>query len=58
MDLKERGFVTADSVRQQLQWDGDRVQQALEHLVRDGICWIDTQCAPAQYWIMASHGVI
>lgn len=46
--------MTADSLKQSLpNWDQNRIQQTLDHLIRDGICWIDTQAQPVQYWVFS-----
>jgi ESCRT-II complex subunit VPS22 len=52
MDLAQTsGYVTKEMMKQNLKWDADRIQSALNQLMKDGICWIDTQATPEQYWI-------
>lgn len=37
------GFVSVTILQEQLQWERDRSQKALEHMVKEGLAWIDTQ---------------
>ncbi|KAI9340920.1 EAP30/Vps36 family-domain-containing protein [Obelidium mucronatum] len=48
---QESGFVTESSVSQLLGWDSGRVESVLTKLLQDGVCWIDTQSTPNQYWV-------
>ena len=51
------GFVTAALLAKELSWDGERSKRALDHLMRDGLAWIDQQHGGAgdsgepAYWI-------
>ncbi|KAI8822144.1 EAP30/Vps36 family-domain-containing protein [Fimicolochytrium jonesii] len=45
------GFVTVPSVVAARGWDPDRAQRILDDLLKEGICWIDEQAHPAQYWV-------
>lgn len=37
------GFVSATILQEQLQWERDRCQKALDHMVKEGLAWIDKQ---------------
>ncbi|KAJ3116198.1 Vacuolar protein sorting-associated protein SNF8 [Physocladia obscura] len=50
-------FVTFDSVTQNLGWDPSRVHSVLTKLQQDGICWIDSQASPPQYWVVSFFSV-
>ncbi|KND04527.1 ESCRT-II subunit protein SNF8 [Spizellomyces punctatus DAOM BR117] len=45
------GFTTIREVTSKLNWDADRSQRVLDDLLKDGICWIDMQTEPAEYWV-------
>ncbi|KAI9206041.1 EAP30/Vps36 family-domain-containing protein [Polychytrium aggregatum] len=49
-------FTTAAEAASTLGWETQRVQQALDELLRDGICWVDEQAQPAQYWVSGLFG--
>jgi ESCRT-II complex subunit VPS22 len=46
------GFVTRESISDRLHWDETRVANALEHLTKQGIAWIDEQAPDdtVYYW--------
>lgn len=44
------GFVTKDQLVTELGWDLHRADIALEHLVREGLAWVDEQGDTTQYW--------
>ncbi|KAI8611276.1 EAP30/Vps36 family-domain-containing protein [Chytriomyces sp. MP71] len=48
---QESGFVTVDAAVRLLGWDFGRVESILTKLLQDGICWIDLQAQPPQYWV-------
>ncbi|KAJ3031431.1 UNVERIFIED_CONTAM: ESCRT-II subunit protein snf8 [Siphonaria sp. JEL0065] len=48
---QETGFVTDIGVSRMLGWDMGRVESVLTKLLQDGVCWIDTQSSPNQYWV-------
>lgn len=37
------GYVTVSMLQEQLKWEEDRCQKALEHLISQGLAWIDLQ---------------
>jgi hypothetical protein len=34
-------------------WSSDRIQNVLQALVSQGICWIDIQFETTEYWVMS-----
>ncbi|XP_031990206.1 vacuolar-sorting protein SNF8 isoform X1 [Corvus moneduloides] len=51
---EKKGFVTVSEIRASLRWETERARQVLEHLLKEGMAWLDTQ-APGepQYWLPA-----
>ncbi|KAI8910183.1 EAP30/Vps36 family-domain-containing protein [Gorgonomyces haynaldii] len=45
------GFVTLPLIQNKYQWDTERIQQVLDHLIQDQICWIDTHPIDSEYWV-------
>ncbi|TPX31844.1 hypothetical protein SmJEL517_g04927 [Synchytrium microbalum] len=45
------GFVTLDILKAELGWDMNRAQRVLDDLVKDGVCWVDTQAPRIEYWM-------
>lgn len=48
--FQSTGFVTKDQLVTELGWDLHRADIALEHLVREGLAWVDEQGDTTQYW--------
>ncbi|NXT04638.1 SNF8 protein, partial [Prunella fulvescens] len=50
----KKGFVTVSEIRDSLKWETERAKQVLEHLLKEGMAWLDAQ-APAepQFWLPA-----
>ncbi|TPX56608.1 hypothetical protein PhCBS80983_g04416 [Powellomyces hirtus] len=46
-----KGYTTRRDVVALLAWDADRAQTVLDDLLKDGICWMDAQADPPQYWV-------
>jgi len=46
------GYITERDV-EKIGWNNARWRVAIEEMVKDGICWIDAQASPMQYWIPA-----
>ncbi len=46
------GFITEKDA-QTMGWNTTRWKSAIEEMVKDGICWVDAQTSPIQYWIPA-----
>lgn len=38
-------------------WSSDRISDVLNTLLHDGICWIDEQADPHEYWISSFFGM-
>ncbi|KAB7506256.1 Vacuolar-sorting protein SNF8 [Armadillidium nasatum] len=54
--LQEAEKIEPLSVRkasEHLKWSAERVARGLDHLLRVGIAWIDTQDSPPTYWFPA-----
>ncbi|XP_020670403.2 vacuolar-sorting protein SNF8 [Pogona vitticeps] len=51
---EKKGFVTISEIKSSLKWEAERAKQVLDHLLKEGMAWLDTQ-APAepQYWLPA-----
>ncbi|NXR86821.1 SNF8 protein, partial [Hypocryptadius cinnamomeus] len=51
---EKKGFVTVSEIRDSLRWETERAKQVLEHLLKEGMAWLDVQ-APAepQFWLPA-----
>ncbi|XP_044300491.1 vacuolar-sorting protein SNF8 isoform X2 [Varanus komodoensis] len=51
---EKKGYVTISEIKSSLKWEAERAKQVLEHLLKEGMAWLDTQ-APAepQYWLPA-----
>ena len=48
---KSGGYVTRTALTSDLSWDTHRADIALQHLVKEGMAWVDTQAADdTQYW--------
>ncbi|KAJ3061774.1 ESCRT-II subunit protein snf8 [Podochytrium sp. JEL0797] len=47
----ERGYVGLVELERMLGWESGRVELVLRKLLQDGVCWIDTQAEPHQYWV-------
>jgi len=47
------GNVTAKFLMDNLNWDMARTERALEHLIKEGIAWIDLADRPPTYWFPA-----
>ncbi|NXV59633.1 SNF8 protein, partial [Molothrus ater] len=51
---EKKGFVTVSEIRDSLKWETERAKQVLDHLLKEGMAWLDAQ-APAepQFWLPA-----
>ncbi|NWH92793.1 SNF8 protein, partial [Aegithalos caudatus] len=54
---EKKGFVTVSEIQASLKWEEERAKQVLEHLLKEGMAWLDAQ-APAepQFWLPALFG--
>ncbi|XP_066196460.1 vacuolar-sorting protein SNF8 isoform X2 [Sylvia atricapilla] len=51
---EKKGFVTVSEIRESLKWETERAKQVLDHLLREGMAWLDAQApAEAQFWLPA-----
>ncbi|NXP04852.1 SNF8 protein, partial [Thinocorus orbignyianus] len=51
---EKKGYVTVSEIRSSLKWETERAKQVLEHLLKEGMAWLDTQAAgEPQYWLPA-----
>jgi len=53
---QKNGFVTHPMIAQQHNWLPGRIDQALENLLQDGLCWIDKQAEQEEYWVASYFG--
>ncbi|KAF3813628.1 hypothetical protein GH733_018781 [Mirounga leonina] len=51
---EKNGYVTVSDIKASLKWETERARQVLEHLLKEGLAWLDLQ-APweAHYWLPA-----
>ena len=47
------GSVSVQSLVQGCGWEADRAQRALDHLVKEGLAWVDDQSKHKLYWFPA-----
>ncbi|XP_025927623.1 vacuolar-sorting protein SNF8 isoform X2 [Apteryx rowi] len=51
---EKKGYVTVSEIKSSLKWETERAKQVLEHLLKEGMAWLDTQAAgDPQYWLPA-----
>ncbi|GCC29388.1 vacuolar-sorting protein SNF8 [Chiloscyllium punctatum] len=51
---EKNGYVTVSEIKSSLKWDAERTNQVLEHLLKEGLAWIDKQAPEEpQYWLPA-----
>ncbi|XP_031456660.1 vacuolar-sorting protein SNF8 isoform X1 [Phasianus colchicus] len=51
---EKKGYVTVGEIKSSLKWEVERAKQILEHLLKEGMAWLDTQAAgEPQYWLPA-----
>ncbi|CEF67618.1 Vacuolar-sorting protein SNF8 [Strongyloides ratti] len=49
---EETGFVTIELIMDRLRWEETRTLQVIEHLIKEGLAWVDEQPSDTnQYWI-------
>uniref|UniRef100_A0A0K0EET2 Vacuolar-sorting protein SNF8 n=1 Tax=Strongyloides stercoralis TaxID=6248 RepID=A0A0K0EET2_STRER len=49
---EETGFVTIELIMDRLRWEEARTLQVIEHLIKEGLAWVDEQPSDTnQYWI-------
>ncbi|KAI5128733.1 Vacuolar-Sorting Protein Snf8 [Manis pentadactyla] len=51
---EKNGFVTVSDIKASLKWEPERARQVLEHLLKEGLAWLDLQApGEAHYWLPA-----
>lgn len=45
------GFVTLDQLLMKHGWVRDRAIAALDGMIKEGICWVDYQASPTEWWV-------
>ncbi|RIA98538.1 vacuolar-sorting protein SNF8 [Glomus cerebriforme] len=48
---QERGYVTKELLSAEFGWGNERINDAIDSLLIDGLCWIDKQVHPPEYWV-------
>lgn len=48
---QKRGYVTKDLITAELGWENERIKDAIDTLLIDGLCWVDEQANPPEYWV-------
>ncbi|CAG8631346.1 29780_t:CDS:2, partial [Racocetra persica] len=46
-----KGYVTKDIIESELGWGIERINDVIDTLLSDGLCWIDEQAYPNEYWV-------
>ncbi|CAG8626809.1 15041_t:CDS:10 [Racocetra fulgida] len=46
-----KGYVTKDIIESELGWGTERINDVIDTLLSDGLCWIDEQAYPNEYWV-------
>uniref|UniRef100_A0A4W3JHK4 Vacuolar-sorting protein SNF8 n=1 Tax=Callorhinchus milii TaxID=7868 RepID=A0A4W3JHK4_CALMI len=51
---EKNGYVTVSEIKASLKWETERANHVLEHLLKEGLAWIDRQSSEEpQYWLPA-----
>ncbi|XP_039189122.1 vacuolar-sorting protein SNF8 isoform X3 [Crotalus tigris] len=51
---EKKGYVTISEIKSSLKWEMERAKQVLDHLLKEGMAWLDTQAqGEPQYWLPA-----
>ncbi|KAH6559974.1 hypothetical protein BASA50_006645 [Batrachochytrium salamandrivorans] len=45
------GYFSAEVIKSKLGWEEERITKILQNMLKDGICWIDTQDTNPTYWV-------
>ncbi|XP_049614362.1 vacuolar-sorting protein SNF8 isoform X1 [Syngnathus scovelli] len=52
--LQKKGYVTVSEIKDGLKWENDRASHVLDHLLKEGLAWLDSQASgEPQYWLPA-----
>ncbi|XP_069373293.1 vacuolar-sorting protein SNF8-like [Paralichthys olivaceus] len=50
----KKGYVTVSEIKAGLKWEKERACRVLDHLLKEGLAWLDSQAAgESQYWLPA-----
>uniref|UniRef100_A0A3Q0RYP0 Vacuolar-sorting protein SNF8 n=1 Tax=Amphilophus citrinellus TaxID=61819 RepID=A0A3Q0RYP0_AMPCI len=51
---EKKGYVTVREIKDSLKWEKERACHVLDHLLKEGLAWLDSQApGEAQYWLPA-----
>ncbi|CAI9584218.1 unnamed protein product [Staurois parvus] len=51
---EKKGYVTVGEIQSSLNWEKERAKHVLEHLLKEGLAWLDLQAdGDPQYWLPA-----
>uniref|UniRef100_A0A8C7SDI1 Vacuolar-sorting protein SNF8 n=1 Tax=Oncorhynchus mykiss TaxID=8022 RepID=A0A8C7SDI1_ONCMY len=51
---EKKGYISVSEIRESLKWERERVCHVLEHLLKEGLAWLDSQASgEPQYWLPA-----
>ncbi|EGF79242.1 hypothetical protein BATDEDRAFT_89901 [Batrachochytrium dendrobatidis JAM81] len=53
---ESKGYVSVQMVKSDLGWEDERISKVLQTMLKDGICWIDTQDRVHTYWVSGFFG--
>lgn len=52
--FQKNGYVTVSDIKASLKWETERARHVLEHLLKEGLAWLDLQApGEAHYWLPA-----
>ncbi|CAG8432889.1 4718_t:CDS:2 [Diversispora eburnea] len=51
IDQSNKGYVTKYIIESELGWGMERINDVIDTLLADGLCWIDEQADPIEYWV-------
>ncbi|CAG8650868.1 8865_t:CDS:10 [Acaulospora morrowiae] len=55
---QSKGYVTKDMIESELGWGIERINDVFDTLLADGLCWMDEQAHPIEYWLFPYLGMI
>ncbi|XP_077406843.1 vacuolar-sorting protein SNF8 [Vanacampus margaritifer] len=51
---EKKGYVTVSEIKDSLKWEKERASHVLDHLLKEGLAWLDSQASDEpQYWLPA-----
>ncbi|KAI9297664.1 vacuolar-sorting protein SNF8 [Neoconidiobolus thromboides FSU 785] len=58
LDLaQQHGYITLPMIQEKLSWAKERGERTINNLLLDGLCWVDSQSVPYQYWFISYFNV-